>query len=56
MWLLYLTIAMAPAFEPVSKSAKYLTEKDCQRALSVAMARVAEDGVIIIGRCEKVKK
>lgn len=56
MWILVLTIAMAPAFEPVTKQAKYLEEKDCKRALAVAMDRVADDGVIIIGRCEKAKK
>lgn len=55
MWILFLTIAMAPNFEPISKQAKYLEEKDCRRALAVAMASVAEDGVIIIGRCERVK-
>lgn len=53
MWLLYVTIAMAPAFEPVSQSAKYLTEKDCQRALSVAINRVADDGIVIIGKCSR---
>lgn len=53
MWLLILTIAMAPDFVPVSKQAKYLEEKDCRKALAVAMARVADDGVIIIGRCER---
>lgn len=56
MWLLVITIAMAPAFEPVTKSAKYLTEKDCKRALAVAVERVADDGVIIIGKCEPVKR
>jgi predicted TIM-barrel enzyme len=53
MWWLYVTIAMAPAFDPVSKSAQYLTEQDCQRALSVAIQRVADDGVVIIGRCTR---
>lgn len=56
MWLLILTIAMAPSFDPVSQSARYLTEKDCQRALAVAIDRVGEDGVIIIGRCTKEVK
>jgi hypothetical protein len=55
MWLLILTIAMAPDFVPVSKQAKYLEEKDCRKALAVAMELVAKDGVIIIGRCEKAK-
>lgn len=53
MWMLYIMIAMAPNFDPVSQSAKYLTEKDCKRALAVAMDLVADDGVIIIGKCAK---
>lgn len=53
MWLLILTIAMAPSFDPISQQAKYLTEKDCKRALSVAMDLVADDGVIIIGKCAR---
>lgn len=56
MWVLFLTIAMAPAYTPMNKQALYLEEKDCRRALAVAMDRVGEDGVVIIGRCEKVKK
>jgi len=56
MWILFITLAMAPAFEPVSQQAKYLTEKDCKRALAFAMAKVADDGVIIVGKCEKAKK
>lgn len=53
MWILFLTIAMAPAYEPVTKQAKYLEEKDCKRALSVAMDRVADDGIILVGRCTR---
>lgn len=56
MWILFLTIAMAPGYTPINKQAVYLEEKDCRRALAVAMDRVAEDGVIIIGKCERAKK
>jgi hypothetical protein len=56
MWMLYIMIAMAPNFDPVSQSAKYLTEKDCKRALAVAMDLVANDGIVVIGKCAKADK
>lgn len=56
VWLLVLTIAMAPNFEPIYQQARYLTKKDCVRALELAEDLVAEDGVIIIGECKQEKR
>ena len=52
-WVLYLSIAMAPAFDIHTQQITYLTEKDCRKALAKYMDRVAEDGLVIIGRCSR---
>lgn len=56
MWLLYITVAMAPNFTPHTQEIRYLTEPDCKRALERYMAAVSNEGVVIIGRCTRVEK
>ena len=56
MWVLYLTIAMAPTFAPVNQWDKFPTEKECKKELAKVIDHGVKDGVIVIGKCIKAVK
>ena len=52
MFILVVTIALAPSFVPMVTRTPYLTELDCRVAAIKATDIEARDGVIVIARCE----
>lgn len=56
MWLLIVSIYMAPAFEPITTQTRYLSEAHCVAARGRAVDVEAKDGVIVIASCKALKR
>ncbi len=56
MWVLLISFAMAPHFVMETHRSEHKTEALCKRALAQSFQLLAQDGIILIGKCEPKKK
>lgn len=55
MWVLVLSIAVAPAYALETHRSEHKSEAACKRSMAQAMQLLEREGIVLIAKCEPKK-